>query len=147
MDGGWTLRRVAWAVLGFGVGVLVAIQFVPYGREHPNPPVVEAAPWPDARAEQVFETSCAACHSNTTRWPWYSHVAPMSWLVTRDVLEGRDEFNASRWDDDAGEADDAVETVLEGSMPPLSYVLAHPSARLTDEEEQVLLDALRAMDD
>ena len=126
--------------------ILVAIQFVPVGREHPNPPVTQQAPWPTERAAAIAERSCAACHSNGTDWPWYSHVAPASWLVTQDVLEGRDELNLSRWDDDAGEADDAIETIIEGSMPPLRYVLMHPSARLSDEEARVLIEAFRQME-
>ena len=142
-------RALRWLrpALLVGLGLLLAIQFVPHGREHPNPPVSQAAPWPSARAEQVAQQSCAACHTNTTDWPWYSHVAPASWLVTRDVLQGRDELNFSTWDRDEGEADDAVDAILEGSMPPLRYVLAHPSARLTEEEASVLVDALRAMED
>ena len=134
-------------VLVVGLVVAIAIQFVPYGREHPNPAVSQTPPWPSERAETIATQSCAACHSNTTDWPWYSHVAPMSWLVTRDVLEGRDELNLSTWDRDDGEADDAVETILDGSMPPLRYILMHPRARLTAEERQVLVDAFRGMDD
>ncbi|HSK22438.1 MAG TPA: heme-binding domain-containing protein [Egicoccus sp.] len=142
-------RRFVWVrrVLLVGLAVFVAIQFVPYGRDHTDPPVVQAAPWPNERAAEVFTQSCAACHSNETDWPWYSHVAPVSWLVYRDVVEGRDEMNFSRWDDDEGEADDAIEAIEDGSMPPLTYVLAHPSARLTDEETQILVDALRRMDE
>ena len=130
-----------------GLVVFVGLQLVPYGREHPNPPVTRAAPWPDGRAAAIAESSCAACHSNTTSWPWYSYVAPASWLVQRDVLEGRDELNFSTWDRDDGEADDAIETIVEGSMPPLRYVLMHPSAGLSQEETQILVDALREMDD
>lgn len=141
------MRRVLGMSAAVGLAVLLALQLVPYGREHPNPPVTEEPPWPSERAEAIAGRSCAACHSNTTDWPWYSHVAPASWLVTRDVLEGRDEFNLSRWDRDAGEADDAVESILDGSMPPLTYVLIHPSARLSDEEARVLVDAFEAMDD
>ena len=140
------LRRLRPWLLA-GLVVFVAIQFVPYGRDHANPPGTQAAPWPDARAEDIFEASCAACHSNETAWPWYSHVAPASWLVYRDVVDGRDEMNVSRWDDDAGEADDAIATIVEGSMPPLRYLPMHPSARLTDDEAQTLIDALRRMDD
>lgn len=116
-------------------------------REHANPPVSQAAPWPSARAEAIAGRSCAACHSNTTEWPWYSNVAPASWLVTRDVRAGRDELNFSRWDRDAGEADDAIESVLDGTMPPLRYMLMHPGARLTEDEQRILIDALRMMDD
>lgn len=127
--------------------VFLAIQLVPFGRDHANPTVTAAAPWPDERASRIAQQSCAACHSNTTRWPWYSHVAPASWLVAIDVEEGRDELNFSTWDRDRGEADDAVEAIEDGSMPPLRYVLMHPGARLSDEEQRLLIEALRTMDD
>lgn len=137
------LRVVAVAVLV----VLLALQLVPFGREHTNPPVTVSASWPSERASRIAQRSCAACHANTTRWPWYSHVAPASWLVTIDVEEGRDELNFSTWDRDRGEADDAVEAIQDGSMPPLRYVLMHPDARLSDEERQLLIEALQVMDD
>lgn len=140
------LRRLRpWMLVG--LAVVVALQFVPFGRDHTNPPVTQEAPWPSERAAMVFDRSCAACHSNTTDWPWYSHVAPSSWLVTRDVERGRDEMNVSRWDRDDGEADDAIETILEGTMPPRRYMLMHPSARLSPEDQRILVDALRQMDD
>ncbi|MDF2745407.1 MAG: hypothetical protein K0S88_6785 [Actinomycetia bacterium] len=87
---------------------------------------------------------CQDCHSN--HWPPQSFVAPFSWLVTRDVEQGRDELNFSTWDSDDGEADDAAEAVADGSMPPRRYVLAHPDAALSEEERQVLVAALEAMD-
>jgi Haem-binding domain len=80
------------------------------------------------------------------RWPPQSFVAPFSWLLTRDVEQGRDELNFSTWDSDDGEADHAAEAVAEGSMPPRRYVLVHPDARLSEAERQVLADALAAMD-
>jgi hypothetical protein len=73
-------------------------------------------------------------------------VAPFSWLLTRDVEQGRDELNFSTWDEDDGEADDAADTVAEASMPPRRYVLVHPDAALSEAERQVLVDALEAMD-
>ncbi len=87
---------------------------------------------------------CQDCHSN--RWPPQSRVAPFSWLLTRDVEQGRDELNFSTWDEDDGEADDAADAVAEGSMPPRRYVLVHPDAALDEAERQVLVDALEAMD-
>lgn len=140
------MRLVRRAAL-VGVALFAAIQLVPYGRAHDNPPVTSAAPWPSDRAAEIADRSCAMCHSNTTEWPWYSHVAPASWLVAYDVEEGREEFNFSTWDRDAGEADEAVETVIEGTMPPLKYVLIHPDARLSEEEARILVDALRQMED
>lgn len=135
--------RLALAVLG---AAFVAIQAVPYGRDHDNPPVIADAPWPSADARRLAVAACYDCHSHETRWPPYSWVAPLSWLVTRDVTEGRDEFNFSRWDDDAGEADGAAEAVADGSMPPLRYRLAHSGARLSAGERRQLIAALWAMD-
>jgi hypothetical protein len=68
----------------------------------------------------------------------------MSWLVTHDVESGRDELNFSTWPR-AGEIKDAAEVIVEGSMPPRSYELAHSDARLSDDERQRLVDALIAL--
>jgi len=133
--------------LGFGVvGLLIAIQFVPYGRAHSNPPVIQDAPWPDAESAEIARTSCYSCHSNETDWPLYSNVAPMSWLVQRDVDDGRHELNFSDWDDAEGEVDDAIDTIRDGSMPPSQYTLIHRGAELTDAEQQILVAALTQME-
>jgi hypothetical protein len=103
------------------------------------------SPWPDGRARELATAACYDCHSNQTRWPPQSHVAPFSWLLTRDVEQGRDKLNFSTWDEDDGEADDAADAVADGSMPPRRYVLVHPDAALSGAERQVLVDALEAM--
>ncbi|HEX6568152.1 MAG TPA: heme-binding domain-containing protein [Acidimicrobiales bacterium] len=138
-------RAVRWVTLG-ALGLLVAVQFVPYGWRHPNPPVSQDAPWPDAESERIARQSCYDCHSNETEWPAYSYVAPMSWLVRGDVESGREELNFSEWDRDDGEADDAVESIVEGAMPPRQYTLIHPGASLSDAEVDRLVAALEAMD-
>jgi hypothetical protein len=138
-------RRVLKRVLLALAVVFVAIQFVPYGWWHDNPPVVDSAPWPDPTAEAVARSSCYACHSNETDWPLHSYVAPMSWLVRSDVESGRDEFNFSDWDRSAGDADDAVEMIEDGSMPPDRYILIHRDASLSAEERDVLTSALLTM--
>lgn len=120
----------------------IAIQLVPYGRDHTNPAVVSEPPWDSVATRTLAAGACFDCHSNETEWPWYSHVAPMSWLVTRDVLAGRDELNLSEWDGDDGE--DAAETIVDGSMPPFEYRLLHADARLSDSEMQALADGLLA---
>lgn len=143
-------RSNAWrAVRGAGLGGLVlfaAIQLVPYGWRHPNPPVSQDAPWPDGEAERIARSSCYDCHSNETDWPVYSYVAPMSWLVRRDVESGRDKLNFSEWDRDDGDADKAIETILEGSMPPDRYTLIHRDARLTDAEADRIVAPLEALE-
>lgn len=129
------------ALIGF-----TALQLVPYGWRHENPPVTERAPWPSEQARSIAAASCLSCHSNETDWPWYSYIAPMSWLIRRDVEEGREDLNFSTWDRDDGRADDAIESILDGDMPPRRYVLVNPGARLSSEEERALVDALRNMD-
>ena len=132
--------------LTVAVVILLAIQLVPYGWGHPNPPVSERAPWPSEEARMIAGESCLSCHSNETQWPWYSYVAPMSWLIRRDVEAGRHDLNFSTWDRDDGRADDAIESIVDGHMPPLRYVLANPEARLSREESETLIDALRDME-
>ncbi|MET1000376.1 MAG: heme-binding domain-containing protein [Acidimicrobiia bacterium] len=90
--------------------------------------------------------SCYSCHSNETDWPLYSYAAPMSWLVRTDVEEGREMLNFSEWDRDAGEADDAIDAIDDGSMPPSSYTRIHGDANLTAEEAQRVIDALAVME-
>ncbi|MGH9263079.1 MAG: heme-binding domain-containing protein [Acidimicrobiales bacterium] len=137
------MRIVRMLVFGLA-GLFVLVQFVPYGRDHDNPPVTRDAPWIRAEGRRLAVAACYDCHSNETRWPWYSNVAPASWLVQNDVDEGRDELNFSEWDRDQ-DADDLVESVTDGSMPPRAYLLAHPSARLSDAEKEELLAALDAL--
>ncbi len=137
-------RKAAKVVVLAGTAMFLAIQLVPYGWWHENPPVVDAAVWPNSEAEAIARTACYDCHSNETRWPLYSYVAPMSWLVRRDVEEGRDEFTFSDWD--PGDADDAIESIHDGEMPPRSYTLIHRNAALSDAEVATVVDALRIME-
>jgi hypothetical protein len=135
------LRTVVLTV----VAVFVAMQLVPYGWWHENPPVVRDTPWPDARAEHIARVSCYDCHSNESEWPAYSYVAPMSWLVHKDVAEGRSELNFSEWPLNDKQLDDAVDAVDDGAMPPGKYTVIHRGARLTESEKQVLIDALQSL--
>ena len=88
--------------------------------------------------------ACGDCHSNETKWPWYSNLAPFSWLVQRDVDEGRAKFNISTWGRGENEGEDAAESLQRGSMPPSTYLLTHPAARLSPDEKQGFLNGLRA---
>src|SRR5262245_6838467 len=105
-----TRRRRILVRAGLGLLVVaVLLQLVPYGRDHANPPVTQDAPWPDGRFRELATAACYDCHSNQTRWPPpQSFVAPFSWLLARDVEQGRDELNFSTWDEDADDAADAV---------------------------------------
>ncbi|MBI5090777.1 MAG: heme-binding domain-containing protein [Actinobacteria bacterium] len=138
------VTALVWAAR-VAVALFVVIQLVPYGWKHSNPPVEQDAPWPDARSAAIARESCYSCHSNETDWPWYSYVAPASWLVRRDVERGRDELNFSDWADAEGERDDAIEVIREGEMPPSQYTRVHRGASLTDAEATVLIAALQTM--
>lgn len=124
---------------------MLAVQFVPYGRDHSNPPVTQAAAFAPGPGLELARGACFDCHSNETAWPWYTNIAPGSWLVQRDVDEGRATLNFSEWDRPQPEVDELLEVVREGGMPPTSYSLIHPAARLSDAERAVVLDAMRQM--
>lgn len=136
-------KTLKFTIVGF-VGLLLLIQLVPYGREHSNPPVVQEPNWENARTRELTALACFDCHSNETRWPWYAHVAPMSWLLHWDVAEGRRVVNFSEWHRPYEEASESAETVIEGEMPPWYYVLLHPTADLSSEEKQELIRGLTA---
>lgn len=137
------LRRVLlWAGIVLVVGFL-AIQLVPYGRDHTNPAVVSEPAWDSPATRAYAVTACFDCHSNETAWPWYTNIAPMSWLVQHDVEEGRQAANFSEWGR-GGEADDAAETVADNQMPPFVYVILHPDANLSDADKQAFIAGLTA---
>jgi hypothetical protein len=135
-------------LLRAGLGLLlvaVLLQFLPFGRLGPNPPVTRDAPWPNGRARELAVAACYDCHSNQTRRPLYSQVAPFSWLIARDVEQGREKLNFSTWEGSGGDARDAAETIVEGSMPPRRYLPLHADARLSEDERALLVEALEAM--
>jgi hypothetical protein len=137
--------KKAAKILAFtGLGLFGIAQLVPYGRNHSNPPVVLEPGWDRHSTRELAVRACFDCHSNETRWPWYSHVAPMSWLVQRDVDVDRRAVNFSEWNRPYDEADESPEAVLEGDMPLVFYLPLHPSARLSPDEKHTLADGLRA---
>ncbi len=127
------------------VGLGLVIQLVPYGRNHENPETAQEPDWDQARTRELFFRACKDCHSNSTQWPWYSVVAPISWLVQRDVEEGRSHFNVSEWGRDENHGDEAAKMLREGEMPPWFYLPAHPEARLSDGEREELTIGLVAV--
>lgn len=129
------------ALLG-ALALLLLIQLVPYGRDHADPPVTQAAQWPSGSAQDIFQSSCGDCHSNMTIWRWYSNIAPASWLVQNDVNGGRARFNISEWDQIQPDLSEVQDQVTSGGMPPLQYTLAHPSKKLSADEKQQLVDGL-----
>lgn len=134
------MKRVATRIVLAGAALLVAIQIVPVGRDHVNPPVRKEPRWDAPETRALAVRACYDCHSNQTVWPWYSHVAPASWLVWSDVVRGRKELNFSEWDRPQREARESGSTVRKRSMPPWYY----PWANLTARERQTLIRGLEA---
>jgi Haem-binding domain len=132
------MKKLPGLLAGFALMLLLLAQLVPYGKDQPNPPVLQDAPWISAQARQIAVRSCYDCHSNETVWPWYSRVAPASWLVFKDVVEGRGELNFSEWGHGEQEVEEIGEVILEGEMPPRQYLLTHPDARLTPADKTLL---------
>lgn len=135
-------KRIAGIGALGALGLLLLIQLVPYGRDHTNPPVTRAARWPNKRGEQLAEQACYDCHSNLTKWRWYSNFAPASWLIQSDVDGGRGGLNFSEWDRAQPDLAEVVDQVTSGEMPPLQYKLIHSSARLSSSEKQRLARSL-----
>lgn len=123
---------------------LIGIQFVRPDRT--NPAVVPAhslLPKVPADVRAVLERSCRDCHSSETRWPLYSQIAPMSWMVASHVHNGRDRFNYSEWTSyDSDEQDKLLGSMCSlprrGRMPLPSYLLIHRDAKLSPADVTVL---------
>ena len=129
-----------------GVVVLGLIQFIPYGRAHSNPEPTGEPAWSSPRTRELMVAACYGCHSNQVEWPWYSDIAPISWAVTDHVEQGRADVNYSEFSTDPGEADETIEVIRGGSMPPAYYTRfgLHPEAVLSDAEVVELIAGLRA---
>jgi hypothetical protein len=118
----------------------VTIQFIPVDRS--NPPVeegIEVSP----QVHAILKRACYDCHSHETNWPWYSQVAPASWLLAWDVHEGREELNFSTWNRYSPKKRNKFikeiwEEVQEGEMPPWFYLPLHPEASLSDQDRKAL---------
>ncbi|MBI1873607.1 MAG: heme-binding domain-containing protein [Acidobacteria bacterium] len=122
------------------IALLIAIQFVQPART--NPPADPARAITrrlqvDPEVARILDRACRDCHSNDTRWPWYSRVAPGSWLVIDHVNHGRRHLNFSDWPDDATEQEKLsaiCSEVTSGRMPVSSYTLVHRNARIESQD-------------
>lgn len=133
-------RILLWVA---AVGVL--IQLVPFGRRHTNPATVREPAWDTPRTRALAKRACFNCHSNETVWPWYSSVAPVSWLTQRDVGEGRQHLNFSEWNKPQRHAEHVVEAIRNGDMPLWFYLPLHPEARLSSAEQAALIAGFQKM--
>lgn len=126
----------------------VAIQF--YRPNRTNLQIVEAetleatAQVPETVAK-ILERSCNDCHSNKTIYPWYSNVAPFSWLLAEHIEDGRRHLNYSVWatyDDKRKrkKLEETCEQIETGEMPHSQYLWLHADAKLSEADKKVLCE-------
>jgi hypothetical protein len=134
-------KAIVWLI-----GVFILIQFIPVPKTNPVADPSEAfrtTRAPGDPAVAIFDRSCRDCHSNDTTWPWYSHLAPVSWLLYRDVHGGRRELNLSEFNTynnprKQKKLQDVCEQVKSGEMPPWFYLPMHPDAKLRPGDVETL---------
>jgi len=129
------------------VGLFIIMQLIPLNQT--NPPVIQDASAP-VDIKMILKTSCYDCHSNETEWPWYSRIAPGSFLITHDVVEGRKHLNFSEFSDmdvfdSTDVANEILEVLEEGEMPIIPYLLLHPGASLSDSQTKALMGWVKTL--
>ena len=128
-------------ITGTGLVGLASVFIHPFGavKAHTaNTLLLTGAPV-DPSVLRIIERSCQNCHSERTDWPWYSYVAPMSWLIENDVLQARSHMNLSHWNEYNLVKQQEILTELGAmirsrQMPLPRYITLHPSAKLSDAE-------------
>ncbi|WPO82114.1 heme-binding domain-containing protein [Chryseobacterium sp. JJR-5R] len=126
----------------------IIIQFFPIDKKNPAPTPgmdfikIKNTP-PEVAA--IINRSCYDCHSNETRYPWYSNIAPSSWILKNHIDEGRKELNFSTFavyepKIQAHKLQECIEMVEKKEMPLESYFIGHQDAKLTDAQRKVLTD-------
>ncbi len=141
------------ATLLTGIGglfvIFALIQLIPYGRNHTNPQVVNEFKWNNVETQNLAQRACFDCHSNQTVWPWYTSIAPVSWLTQRDVDEGRRALNFDDWGGSprsqrflSSGGGELTNVILRDRMPPFYYTIIHPSAILNMVEKDQLIQGL-----
>ena len=147
-----SLAKVQLA-LGCTFALGVALSTVhPWGNPRvgidPGAPLLATSQVPD-NVRTILETKCGDCHSEKTRYPIYSHFAPVSWMIDRDVRHGRSHMNMSQWQSMNNEGRTSVLTrmasvVHNEQMPPRTYVMLHPGARLSPQEQELIYEWAKA---
>ena len=138
------IKKYFWILVVGAVGLFLLIQLIPFGHTNTNPAVVSEPNWSSPAARALAKQHCFQCHSNETNWTWYANIAPGSWLIAYDVIEGRDTFNFSDWSNYSGELDEMIQAIQEDKMPPVQYWVFHPSSRLNTQQKQDLINALES---
>ncbi|MCP4402730.1 MAG: heme-binding domain-containing protein [bacterium] len=129
-------KKIFIRVISVGIAVFVGIQLIPVKRTLPNVSMNVDA---DEETHMILRRACYTCHSNETTWPWYGYIAPVSWMVVRNVNIGRERLNFSEWDT-YGQwqqeylIGEAIAKLEKGEMPPWEYRILHPKSNITENE-------------
>jgi len=142
------VKKLKISVLVF-IGLLLLIQLIPVSRTNPG---ISGDIQATAGLKQLLRRSCYDCHSYETRWPWYSYVAPVSWLVLGDVQKAREHLNFSLWEeysplDQAHFRKKIIDEVTKGEMPLPQYMIMHPEARITETDVELFKQWIDTRDD
>jgi hypothetical protein len=136
------MKKVLKYVLLIIVVVAIGIQFVPMNVPANVPTKAGDELQAPAEVQAILKRSCFDCHSNHTRFPWYSSIAPVSWFTKWHVKEGREHMNFSTWasysDDKKADFLDKIPKAIKSKMPLPSYLIMHQDAKLSDHDKQVL---------
>ncbi len=140
--------RIILGIVVIGIVGFIILQVIPAGSIFAdfaapgNPPVTYTINWDSPQTEKLARSACFDCHSNETRYPWYSNIAPVSWLVNHDINEGRRKMNFSEGTHLF--SDEMEKNIENGEMPKSVYLPLHPEANLTAEQKKQLIDGLIA---
>jgi mono/diheme cytochrome c family protein len=137
-------RTLLAAIALAGVLTFLIIQLVPYGRDHANPPGTGEPTWSSDATRALMVRACYQCHSSEVQYPAYASIAPTSWAVQRHIDEARGAINYSQFATDPGQADETIQVIRDGSMPPAYFTRfgINPGAKLTDAERDALIAGL-----
>lgn len=134
------------------IAAFIIIQFFRIDKTNPEfDPVIDLITMenPPIEVAQMLKSACYDCHSNETIWPWYSNIAPISWMLEQHVEDGRDNINFSFWGEIEKEdrlyvLEEMIEEIEEAEMPLPGYLITHSDAKLSDTQRQLLIDWLRS---
>ncbi|NEW78985.1 MAG: heme-binding domain-containing protein [Gelidibacter sp.] len=137
------MKKVLFTILA----IFILIQFIRPAKNDSKNEVNALSTVMEVPVEvnKIIQTSCADCHSNSTKYPWYNEIAPASWYLAQHVKEGKENLNFSEWtaynkDQKEHLLKDLKEVLNEREMPFKSYLLIHKDAKLTENQYQILYD-------
>lgn len=144
-------KFLKWTVIILLIGMVI-IQFIRIDKsvpEYDKSGDFTAVNSQDAEGIKLLKNACYDCHSYESKYPWYSNIAPVSWMVGHHIEEGREHLNFSLWtsysvEDKAEIIEESCEEIQEGEMPMSGYVRMHAEADLSEQDKQVLITYLKS---